>query len=834
MALTVISRPSKDIDSITSTWNAVNLPIQYKFNSDLFPTNTVDAIEAATTTNNKGFLQLDILNPLTNILGDETVNLTDCNIESFNGVWRIKEKINDTSYVLFVSYDSALVTVNMQKYYNNYFSEVRVYSGLPAWHSESASKPISNVGTLRSVPDPDNNIIASFSGVIKADVSAENSLDLNFFTGFYVEWREGYDQNVSGNIDTFYTDYEIDEVDDCGQDKVINGDFVTDLANWTQVDAAIPSEPFIWDAGLAKSNLGTLRKSTVIYQELNLVANIEYSVSVDITRSNDKYSNFVVYGTNDLLNYNILLSDSSIDSLTVSGLVVPSSNYKYVGFHFYRNSVVVSDVTVDNIIIVPSVCEYTFWASNSSLQFQNSRGGNMYDYISGRADSKFMTNFNTPTLFKGDYFSLSMILNNNLLDESDLANQAAVWFNGEDLGANGTDITSWEDRTGNVIGTGDVGNEPTVTSFGVNNNKSAIYDGISQRLVTSPFLVGELYTLYLVLRMEYTVGSYLIFQLNGLSMFLLNPLDPSDPSDIVIQYGNDVIFIPITLDQDYVIKIVSNGADSRVLFNNELVWSGSLTGVPLDMGGFLGFAGFDGVISEFIAMNNPIEKCLNWQIEAYLGVKYDTYDSSLIGFQKTEFDSLGNELDVANGYVDYKDDGLYRMSVDVSNDLTSKIEYNLTGVTQCNLSETKTINVDSSCSNQGIYLTWLNELGGWDYWKFTAEKDYNLNIESKETIKRNIFNDWDNDFINGDTEMDVINSSAYSEVGVFSQYLNEDEVLAISAIKYSPKVQVIDGVKKTTVIVDSDSILLFNDGDDETLHTIRFNIRYPNIQIQSQ
>ena len=82
--------------------------------------------------------------------------------------------------------------------------------------------------------------------------------------------------------------------------------------------------------------------------------------------------------------------------------------------------------------------------------------------------------------------------------------------------------------------------------------------------------------------------------------------------------------------------------------------------------------------------------------------------------------------------------------------------------------------------------------------------------------------------------MDVINSSAYSEVGVFSQYLNEDDVLAISAIKYSPKVQVIDGLKKTTVIVDSDSILLFNDGDDETLHTIRFNIRYPNIQIQSQ
>jgi hypothetical protein len=43
MALTVTSRPSKTIEGKTSTWNALNLPIQYKFESDLFPVNSVDS-----------------------------------------------------------------------------------------------------------------------------------------------------------------------------------------------------------------------------------------------------------------------------------------------------------------------------------------------------------------------------------------------------------------------------------------------------------------------------------------------------------------------------------------------------------------------------------------------------------------------------------------------------------------------------------------------------------------------------------------------------------------------------------------------------------------------
>jgi hypothetical protein len=101
-------------------------------------------------------------------------------------------------------------------------------------------------------------------------------------------------------------------------------------------------------------------------------------------------------------------------------------------------------------------------------------------------------------------------------------------------------------------------------------------------------------------------------------------------------------------------------------------------------------------------------------------------------------------------------------------------------------------------------------------------------------MKRNVFADWDNTFINGDTQNDVIGVTAFREMDVFSQYLTLDEVKAISMIKTSIKVlAIIEGVQ-TTVIVDSDSITVFNDGGDETLHTIRFKIQMPDIQIQSQ
>jgi len=287
----------------------------------------------------------------------------------------------------------------------------------------------------------------------------------------------------------------------------------------------------------------------------------------------------------------------------------------------------------------------------------------------------------------------------------------------------------------------------------------------------------------------------------------------------------------------YVIKATVNGASSSVNINELDIFSGDVGGgglVNTTIGQPTGAFTVDADISEIIIMPIDTDDCDQWRIKTYLGNKYDAYASNAVGYVQNEYDSTGALINTYLEDVNYTDTGVYRIEPTVNNVDATKMDMQLVTGTTCLSSGIKAININSDCSEQEIYLTWLNGLDGWDYWKFTAEKNHNLNIESKETIKRNIFGNWDTTFISGDTQNDVIGVTAYREIDVFSQYLTLEEVQAISAIKYSIKVlAIIDGVQ-TTVIVDSDNITVFNDGSDETLHTIRFKIQLPDIQSQSQ
>ena len=837
MGLTVTSRPSKDIDGYSSSWNALNLPVQYKFESDLFPTNNVDPLIAiASFSNNGGFLQLTLSSPSLNTLDDETLEISSCNVDSYNGVWRIKEVIDTSNFVLYASFDSSISSGNIQKYYNNYFAEVKVYAGLPSWHKDHLLKPISEAGTLRVVPNIDNDIIASFSGIIKDNVNVEKSLisgiDLNHFTGFYVEFREGYDQNFNGNIETNYTAWQDDEIGGCGVNAITNGDFDVDLSGWSQSDIITVSEPFVWSAGSATSSLGAKHKTKVIYQEVNLMANIEYDVFVSVDRTNSENTTFNIYGTNDLINFTVLYNETSSNSFNVDIKTVPNSNYKYIGYHFYGNVLdfPVTDVSVDNISVTPTVCELAFWGANSSLQFQNIRGGNMYDYISGRPDSKFMTNFSSPTLFKGSYFDLSTILDVGTGGDFDVSGSAELWLNGDDLPTTG-EIDEWIDRTGNHIATSGGTERPTSQS-GVNGKRGAQFSIIDKLSITTAMDIPQPCVLYAVFKTFQIANTAIISDNAGASLFVSG----TDSSAFA---GTSFISAPTTTGTDYVVKAIFDGDNSSIYINNILMSTGNIGLSGFESAfytiGWVSAAGaIEGIINELLIFKANVDSCVLWQTESYLADKYQTYQSSSLGFSKKEFDKFGNTLSDIVGDIVYSDKGLYRISITSENELTEEIRYKLLGSEECNLSEELTIKVDNSCSSQEIYLTWLNSLGGWEYWKFTADKNYSLNISSKETIKRNIFSNWDDTFISGNTQGDVISVNANNEIEVYSQYLTLDEVKAISSIKHSIRVMVLDEGVETTVVVDSDSITVFNDGDDETLHTIRFNIQLPDIQIQSQ
>lgn len=148
-------------------------------------------------------------------------------------------------------------------------------------------------------------------------------------------------------------------------------------------------------------------------------------------------------------------------------------------------------------------------------------------------------------------------------------------------------------------------------------------------------------------------------------------------------------------------------------------------------------------------------------------------------------------------------------------------------------SETKIINIDSSCYDQNYYLTWLNSLGGFDYWNFTGRSDHDKQIDAVSTQEKNIFTTWPKswgefaDIIQGESRRKV--KFVYN---LRSQNVTKDQLDAISGIKDSPLVQLIydqtisynsngdprslpdDSFKQTrTLLIDKQSFHIRKDGD---------------------
>jgi len=136
--------------------------------------------------------------------------------------------------------------------------------------------------------------------------------------------------------------------------------------------------------------------------------------------------------------------------------------------------------------------------------------------------------------------------------------------------------------------------------------------------------------------------------------------------------------------------------------------------------------------------------------------------------------------------------------------------------------------INSDCEKQSIYLTWINNLGGWDYWNFTAEKEYGIDIEDSSEFDANIFNDWDDNFINGETVTALETVRARNTRTVRSQFLTRTQADAIANIKTSIRVQQIrDDGTKITVLIDKKGFKIRE--DQQKLFTIEFSLRYTDL-----
>jgi len=125
-----------------------------------------------------------------------------------------------------------------------------------------------------------------------------------------------------------------------------------------------------------------------------------------------------------------------------------------------------------------------------------------------------------------------------------------------------------------------------------------------------------------------------------------------------------------------------------------------------------------------------------------------------------------------------------------------------------------------------LYLTWLNYLGGFDYFLFNGFKDFNLDINQSGQVRDNIFPQWPKSY---GSFADTIDKQTYrigkKSIVVRSQNLSANQRDALVVIKTSPLVQIMNSRNdRRTVLVDTDSFKIYTESDK--IYTISFKITY--------
>ena len=126
-----------------------------------------------------------------------------------------------------------------------------------------------------------------------------------------------------------------------------------------------------------------------------------------------------------------------------------------------------------------------------------------------------------------------------------------------------------------------------------------------------------------------------------------------------------------------------------------------------------------------------------------------------------------------------------------------------------------------------IYISWLNNLGGFDYWLFHGYSDKLLSIEDTGETKRNIFPSWPKSY---GTHADTITKQTFrrtkKQMLIRSQNLTraQAEILG-NEIKSAILVQLITTRRdRRTMIVDNSSITVQR-GIDK-IHYVSFTVTY--------
>jgi len=203
-------------------WSSIFLPIVYKATNDRWPTNNIDTPRTvSSTSDDNGFTQLTLSGTLRaeglNML--EFVRITDAFDPDLNSIWQIVEVNSASDIVINLPYsvNNSFSGVSVQYYYANYQIRIKIWAGLNALHPWQAKKPYEEMAELSLTPDDNGEVMFSVSDYIKSKVAIKNNLtlfslplNLDAFTGFYIQTAESFDQSDNYSLYTAETDFSTD------------------------------------------------------------------------------------------------------------------------------------------------------------------------------------------------------------------------------------------------------------------------------------------------------------------------------------------------------------------------------------------------------------------------------------------------------------------------------------------------------------------------------------------------------------------------------------------------------------------------------------------------
>ena len=449
----------EEIEVYNSDWVGCNpIPVQYKIESDKFPINQVDSQDAIDAIfDNDGFAQIQF-DTYETYQSLEWVRIENSGIAQYNGVWQIKSIYNDL-VTLDLPYVGGSNEGTIQRYYYNYFVNVRVYAGLPSGSYFEAERPTTLLTTLYIQPSPDNiayidvsEVLRSEFPIIKNEVCEQIEFDYDYvindrnaWTSFYIEFQESYDSVVDNEVVTFESGY--------GTGNAIlntNPNFESSLAGYTNVGS---DNDWIFQTvsgqGTAYANGGFSYLMNELRQSISVIAGQTYLFKIV----------FSVVGTNPSVTFNLLINGITVNFKQISGATAYFQTLEYVYTAPTTTSVTFgvnagsdnesAEFYISSFEVVNPAESPMFYAINGTQQIGYPYGNNFGAYVLNDNNlampTKFLTLFDELNHYEGYEFNLGVIIPSEL-NTSDLYFRVIEYDNsGNELADERYAITNYDE-----------------------------------------------------------------------------------------------------------------------------------------------------------------------------------------------------------------------------------------------------------------------------------------------------------------------------------------------------------------------------------------------------